>query len=237
MYPIKVRFATVDGQLRTHTDTMRGPGFAAPVAVGCRGLTFGTSTRCRNGDLIAESSARRRAKRSRFVVARERSGPPPDPFVPDALHLTPTMKDIDRNPFDFGQLEGKVVYAVNVASHDEYTDSNYKMMAGMYEEFRESGFEILAFPSNWFGQKETGSNEEIKEFVRSEYNTDIIIMDKFDYEENPVFALGQKHFPGEIYWNFHGKFLFSRSGIPIARFDLLTTAEHIMGKIQEALAA
>ncbi len=170
-------------------------------------------------------------------VAQVRRGEVQSPPIPESLFLAEPMKDIDRNRFTFDQLQGKVVYAVNVASDDGYADANYALMAKLHEQFHDAGFEILAFPSNWFGQKETKSNEEIKAFVQEKYGSGIILMDKSDYEENPVFALGKKKFPGKIYWNFHGKFLFGKDGQPFDRFDLLTTDEHIVARVQAALNA
>ncbi len=166
-------------------------------------------------------------------VARESRGPPPNPPIYDAIHLIPPMFDINLAHFDFSQLQGKVVYAVNVASQDEASHDNYTLMAQLASTFKGQDFVVLAFPCNWFLQKETWANDKIKEFVDN-YSSDIVVMNKFDYEMNPVFALAQEYFPGEILWNFHGKFLFNREGIPIERFDLLTDSEVIVARVREA---
>ncbi len=84
------------------------------------------------------------------------------------------------------------------ASDKGYTDANSALMARLKEQFHGAGFEILAFPSNWFGQNETESSEEIKALVQEKCRSGIILMDKSDYEESPVFALGKKTFPGKI---------------------------------------
>lgn len=42
----------------------------------------------------------------------------------------------------------------------------------------ELGFEVLAFPSNQFGNQEPGSNEQIKEFACSRYKAEFPIFDK-----------------------------------------------------------
>ena len=149
------------------------------------------------------------------------------PKIPANLFEAEPLPDIDFVPYDFAQLKDKVVYVVNVASEDDFTDSNYKMMANLLEKYHDRGLEILAFPNNWFGQKETRSFAEIKEFVASKYSDKIKVMMKSDVEWNQIFALGQKYYPGEIVWNFHGKFLFNRNGLPVGRFDLLSTAEYI----------
>lgn len=180
----------------------------------------------------------RRSDRARISpVARVHRGEPQHPVLYDSLHIVPPMNDIDKQPFDFSQLKGKVVFAVNVASQDEFTHDNYTMMQSLLAEFKDSGFAILAFPSNWFGQKETWPNNRIKTYVEEGYSSDITLMDKFDYEMNPVFAIAQEKFPGEIQWNFHGKFLFDRNGLPIARFDLLTSQDDIASSIRDALGS
>lgn len=163
--------------------------------------------------------------------ARSRRGPKPTPVIPDTLYDTKPQPDIDYQPFDFGILRDKVVLVVNVASADQFTESNYQMFAELLETYHAGGFEILAYPSNWYGQYETGSQEEIKKFVHSKYSDKIRLMAKSDLEWNSVFALGQKYFPGEVIWNFHGKFLFGRKGLPVARFDLLSTRETIESQI------
>eukprot|EP00177_Eucheuma_denticulatum_P000860 GFKZ01001554.1.p3 GENE.GFKZ01001554.1~~GFKZ01001554.1.p3 ORF type:complete len:129 (+),score=34.65 GFKZ01001554.1:559-945(+) len=57
-----------------------------------------------------------------------------------------------------------------------------------------------------------------------------------DPEWNEVFALGQAHFPGEIIWNFHGKFLFDRKGKPVERFDLLSEDTYVETAVYRVLA-
>lgn len=193
--------------------------------------------RSTNTTVPAVHTARKRGRASGFSM-RVRRGDAPRPDIPEALHLIPDMKDIDRKPFSFANLKGKVVYAVNVASEDDYADTNYKLMASLSAEFHDNGFVVLAFPCNWFGQKETRSNGEIKKFVYETYDPEarIILMDKFDYEVNPVFILGQKCYPGEIYWNFHGKFLFGRNGQPYDRFDLIASDDRVRQRVTEAIS-
>lgn len=171
------------------------------------------------------------SKRRVIPYARSRRGRKPAPVIPDTLYDTKPQPDIDYQPFDFGILRDKVVLVVNVASADQFTESNYQMFVKLLESYHPGGFEILAYPSNWYGQYETGSQEEIKKFVHSKYSDKIKLMAKSDLEWNSVFALGQKYFPGEVIWNFHGKFLFGRKGLPVARFDLLSTWETIESQV------
>lgn len=166
------------------------------------------------------------------IVARVRRGRKPSPEIPETLYDAEQIPDIDCKPFDFSTLRGRVVLIVNVASTDDYTDRNYKSFADLLEKYQDDGFEIIAFPSNWYGQFETGTFEEIKKFVHTNYSNRIKLMAKTDLEWNQAFALGRKYFPGEVIWNFHGKFLFGRKGLPVARFDLLTTHDYLEGEVR-----
>lgn len=171
-------------------------------------------------------------------MARVRRGRKPDPTIPLTLFEAEPIKDADLNMVDFSSFKDCVVYVINVASADMFTDSNYTLMADLLEKYYDLGFRILAFPSNWYGQKETGTYEEIKKFAHEKYSDKITMLTKGDLEWNEIFALGCKYFPGEVIWNFHGKFLFNRQGIPVARFDLLTPDDHLSLRVaQEVMGA
>lgn len=204
--------------------TTPSTGFVAGPALG-----LGRGRQC-----LQQTSSRH--ARVRTPVARVRRGPKPDPVIPASLHLAPPIWDIDHNEFDMAQLKDKVVLIVNVASEDVYTDSSYRTLVSLHEQFHDSGFEILAFPNNWYGQKEPGTNEDIKNLVRETYGAKFPIMNKTDLEESPAFALGILKFPGEIIWNFQTKLLFGRDGLPIARWDLLTTSEYMHDEVRKAVS-
>lgn len=56
--------------------------------------------------------------------------------------------------------DAKCILIVNVASDCGYTYTNYKELVALYDKYNSKGLEILAFPSNNFGQKEKGTNQE-----------------------------------------------------------------------------
>eukprot|EP00955_Chlamydomonas_euryale_P032124 336484-Chlamydomonas_euryale.AAC.4 len=74
--------------------------------------------------------------------------------------------DIDGAVVPLSRYAGSVVIVVNVASKCGFTDENYVGLQALYEKYHDKGLEILAFPSNQFGQQEPGSESEIK--VRAE---------------------------------------------------------------------
>ena len=102
---------------------------------------------------------------------------------------------------------------------------------------------MLGFPCNDFGAQEPGSNAEIKSFCASQYQVSFPLFDKVHVlgpEQHPLYAAftGQESpFPGPVKWNF-GKFLISRDGKLLQRFDSKVTPEspELIQAIEAALA-
>lgn len=115
--------------------------------------------------------------------------------------------------------DAKVVIVVNVASNCGYTYSNYRELMALYDKYREHGLEIIAFPSNQFGEQEPGTNQEIQTFVRN-YGVNFPVMAKVDVNgptAHEVFRF-LKEGTGrlEINWNFN-KFVVV-DGQPVRRY-------------------
>ena len=88
--------------------------------------------------------------------------------------------DIDKNPFHFSSLKGKITLIGNVASFCGFTESHYKSLIDLYEDLKDSGkFEILAFPCNQFGGQEPQTCSEIKRFAQSK-GVEFRMMNKID---------------------------------------------------------
>ncbi len=113
----------------------------------------------------------------------------------------------------------KVLIVVNVASNCGYTYSNYRELVDIYDKYHSQGLEILAFPSNQFGEQEPGSDREIQSFCNN-YGITFPVMKKVDVNGPTAIALFQylKEKTGgvEINWNFN-KFLVI-DGEPVKRF-------------------
>lgn len=58
---------------------------------------------------------------------------------------------------------------VNVASHSEQTESNYRALQELHRELGPSHFNVLAFPCGQFGDTETMNSREIEAFAKSTY--------------------------------------------------------------------
>ena len=135
----------------------------------------------------------------------------------------------------------KVLLIVNTASKCGFTPQ-YAGLEKLYENNHNSGFEVLAFPCNQFGSQEPGTDEEIKEFCSTNYQTTFPVFSKIDVkgpEADPLFIYLTSSRPGlmgleSIKWNFT-KFLINQDGKPIERFAPNTKPETIATKIESLL--
>ena len=74
--------------------------------------------------------------------------------------------DITGKRIDFYIYKNRnAILLVNVASNSSLAKSNYTMLNELYNQYREHGLEILAFPCNQFGNCEPKENDEIDAFV------------------------------------------------------------------------
>jgi len=152
-----------------------------------------------------------------------------------------TMDDIDGKPVSLGQYKGKVLLVVNTASFCGNTPQ-YADLESMYEQYREKGFEILAFPANNFGQQEPGTNEEIKGFCLTKYSVSFPLFSKISVkgsDKHPLYQYltEQSPFAGEVEWNFQ-KYLVDRSGNVVGRFHHRTKplSPEIVKEVERVLA-
>lgn len=153
-----------------------------------------------------------------------------------------TLNDIDGKPVNLGQYKGKVLLVVNTASFcgntPQYTD-----LESLYEQYRDKGFEVLAFPANNFGQQEPGTNAEIKGFCLTKYSVSFPLFSKISVkgdDKHPLYRYltEQSPFPGEVEWNFQ-KYLVDRSGHVVARFPhrMKPSSPEIVKEVEQALTA
>ena len=150
------------------------------------------------------------------------------------------MNDIDGHPVNLERFQGKVVMIVNTASFCGNTPQ-YGGLQTLYEQYRDQGFEILAFPANNFGQQEPGTSEEIKSFCYTKYALEFPLFEKISVKGDNTHPLyryltERSPFPGEIEWNFQ-KFLVNRTGEVIARYrpGLKPLSPQIVQDIEKAL--
>jgi glutathione peroxidase len=98
---------------------------------------------------------------------------------------------------------------------------------------------VLGFPCNQFGAQEPGTNEEILEFARSNFDVDFPMFAKIEVNGDgaaPLYDLLKADHPGDIAWNFT-KFLVDGEGNVVERFEPKTTPEEIEPRIKALLGA
>jgi glutathione peroxidase len=163
--------------------------------------------------------------------------------------LASSAKDLTGIPFNtitgketsLADYKGKVVLIVNTASKCGLT-KQYEGLEKIYNDYKGKDFVILAFPCNDFGNQEPGTAEEIQAFCKESYAVSFPLMAKIHVkgeDQHPLYTAlsGPKGaFPGNVKWNF-GKFLISKDGKPLARFEPKQTPDspEVTSAIEKAL--
>ena len=132
---------------------------------------------------------------------------------------------------------------VNVASKCGYTPQ-YSALEATYRKYENKGFVITGFPANNFMSQEPGTNAEIKSFCRNKYDVTFPMYSKVSVkgdDQAPLYKFltdksTDPEYGGDIKWNFT-KFLVSRDGHVIARFEPATTPDspEVTSAIENAL--
>ena len=155
------------------------------------------------------------------------------------------VKTLDGQPASLGDLAGKTLLVVNVASQCGLTPQ-YAGLQQLHERYAERGFAVLGFPCNQFGAQEPGTAEEIGQFCSENYGVSFPMFEKIEVNgpgRHPLYAEltavpdaeGQA---GDIQWNFE-KFLVAPDGSIIGRFRPLTEPEDptLVAAIETSLPA
>lgn len=134
-------------------------------------------------------------------------------------------------------LAGKAVLFVNVASACGLTPQ-YGGLVDLDKEYGAKGLVIIGVPCNQFGGQEPGTPDDIKTFTKDNYDVEFTLLEKQDVNganRSPLydFLVGEG---SDIEWNF-GKFLISREGEVIERFDPQTAPDDagLKAAIEKAL--
>ncbi|KAH8932520.1 hypothetical protein BDL97_19G077600 [Sphagnum fallax] len=153
------------------------------------------------------------------------------------------VKDINGNDVSLNAYRGKVLLIVNVASQCGLTQTNYKELTDLYNQYKGSDFEILGFPSNQFGGQEPGSNEQIKEFACTRFKAEFPLFDKINVNgqnQAPLYKYLKSQKGGllgnGIKWNFT-KFLVDKDGKVVERYAPITSPSKIEKDIKKLLNA
>lgn len=174
-----------------------------------------------------------------------------------------SLKDKKGNEVSLEQYKGKVLLIVNTATGCGFTPQ-YEDLEAMYHKLQDKGLEILDIPCNQFGHQAPGTDEEIKQFCTVKFGADFPQFKKSDVNganELPLYTWlkSQKSCEGgydaklaavmeklyneanpeprkkdDIQWNFT-KFLISRDGQVLARFEPVVDMKEVEKQVEAAL--
>jgi len=122
----------------------------------------------------------------------------------------------------FSDFAGKAVLVVNVASACGFTPQ-YRDLEALYEAKANKGLVVVGVPCNDFGQQESGSEDEIRQFCDTSYHVTFPMTGKVEIvsaaKRHPFYkwvaaALGESAPPR---WNFH-KYLIGKRGELLGTF-------------------
>ena len=127
------------------------------------------------------------------------------------------LNDINGDPINLFDFQGKMIMVVNVASKCGFT-SQYEDLELLYQKYKEDLI-IIGVPCNQFCNQEPGNSEEIKAFCTKKYNVSFILTEKLEVKgknQHPLYEwLTNKELNlkknSSVKWNFQ-KYLINRNG-------------------------
>lgn len=151
------------------------------------------------------------------------------------------VKDASGNDIELSQFRGQVLLIVNTASQCGFTPQ-YKELEQLYQQYRNKGLMVLAFPCNQFGGQEPGADNEIQQFCELNYGVSFPVMAKLAVngpDASPLFEQLKDSARGlmktrAIKWNFT-KFLINKDGEVVKRYAPRTKPASIAASIEDLL--
>ncbi|CAA6822236.1 MAG: Glutathione peroxidase family protein [uncultured Sulfurovum sp.] len=139
------------------------------------------------------------------------------------------------------KYKDKVVLIVNVASKCGFTPQ-YEGLQKLYEDHKNDGFTILAFPCNQFKEQEPANNKEIQNFCKVNYKISFPLFEKIDVNgdnAHPLYKFLKSEVTGvmwteSIKWNFT-KFLVDKKGKVMKRYGSSTKPKDIEADVIKLL--
>lgn len=150
----------------------------------------------------------------------------------------PLIGGVEKSMNDY---RGQVLLIVNTATKCGFS-GQLKELQDLYSQYKNYGFQVLAFPCNQFMNQEPGTNDEILEVCQTNFRVDFPLFEK-------IYVKGKNTHPLYIYltneekgfltssikWNFT-KFLIDRQGKVFKRYAPMTAPSKIETGIQKLLS-
>ena len=150
------------------------------------------------------------------------------------------LTDIDGENLDLSIFKDRAVLLVNVASNCGFT-KQYTDLQKIWDDYKDKGLTVIGVPSNQFGGQEPGSNEDIKEFCKVNFNVTFPMTDKIDVKgdnSHPLYKWAFENYGKSAVpkWNFH-KILIDKNGKIFNTYSSLTkpTSKKITKDIEKIL--
>ena len=150
------------------------------------------------------------------------------------------LNDIDGENLDLSKFKDRAVLLVNVASNCGFT-KQYTDLQKIWDDYKDKGLTVIGVPSNQFGGQEPGSNNDIKEFCKVNFNVTFPMTDKIDVKGNnahPLYKWAFENYGKSAVpkWNFH-KILIDKNGKIFNTYSSLTkpTSKKITKDIKKIL--
>ena len=151
-----------------------------------------------------------------------------------------SINEKKKKKLNLSIFKNKVILLVNVASNCGFT-KQYDDLQKLYDIYKKEGLVVLGVPSNQFGGQEPGSNKEIKDFCKINFNINFPMTAKYDVKGNdahPIYKWAKKNFGMSTIpkWNFH-KILINKNGKIIETYSSFTKpmSKKIIDKIETNL--
>ena len=153
-----------------------------------------------------------------------------------------SFKDInEEDVINLSDYKGKTLVVVNTASLCGFT-YQYDGLQKLYDDYKDQGLVVLGVPSNDFGNQESGTNSDVKEFCESTFSITFPLTEKNvvkGRDAHPFFKWSKKElgFIGGVpRWNFH-KIIIGKDGNAIAGYTALTrpSSKKFISEIEKAL--
>ena len=125
------------------------------------------------------------------------------------------IKSITGDELNIAEMKGKTILLVNVASKCGFT-KQYDELQQLYDNFKDKGLIVIGIPSNQFGGQEPGSESEIKNFCKTNFDITFPMTSKYDVKgqnAHPIYLWAKESYGNSTVpkWNFH-KIIINKEG-------------------------